>query len=499
MAPKKVGKMRVAPAVTVPERGPVPVTLLSGFLGSGKTTLLEHILRNKEGIRCAVVVNDMAEVNIDANLVKGTRLLQTKEKLVELHNGCICCTLREDLLLELRKLALSNQFDVIVIESTGISEPMQVAETFFIDLKDGQGLLNNVARLDNCVTVVDASSFYDNLRSLESVSEKYAAEDVAEEDDRNISHLLVDQVEFANLVLLNKVDLVDDARVEQTTALLRKLNPTATIVPTRSSNVDLQLLLFTDQFKKEYAERAKGWMADIELGVKHVPETLEYGIGSFIYRASVPFHPKRLYDFVVKYMMLQEYEGAPEEEPPAAAAAAAAAPEPTQQSAAEKEAEQAEKRRIQAMNTERHQARLRDLGNLFRSKGYVWLGSPSRLGSFGEWNHAGNMLSFTCGGGWGMFPEAQVSIAGEGQKFIEKTPCQEIVMIGQDLKRDDITRMLNECLLTPEEQAQLQTVMETEKDANELLMFEDPFETWLLEEAEDDWIDEEDEQGDGDE
>lgn len=509
-AQKKLGKKAV-PRPEVPLNGPVPVTLLSGFLGAGKTTLLEHILRNKEGLRCAVIVNDMAEINIDASLVKGSKLLQKEEKMVELHNGCICCTLREDLLIELKKLALSNTFDVIVIESTGVSEPMQVAETFFMDVK-GSGILNNIARLDNCVTVVDATTFYDHLNSLRNVSEMMAAAmepnaaaatpaaaaamPETDEDDRNISHLLIDQVEFANLILLNKMDQVPKERVEQTLLLLKHLAPQAKIVCTTKSVIDLQLVLFTDQFSEAFAEKAKGWMADITSGVKHVPETLEYGIGSFVYRSDRPFHPKRLHDFMTSFFMLQEIDG--EEEDGDASAAAASPPTPVEPATASDASDEAQRQAILVKNKERATARLATLGNVFRSKGYAWIGSPARLGSFAEWNQAGNLLTFTCGGGWGLFPETAARPGMDKEvELVEKAPSHEIVFIGQDLKRDAIVALLDRCLITSEEQQRLEAVME---QATEVLsaavsaqLFGDPFEPWSTEDA---WEDAEDSDAD---
>ena len=499
-AQKKLGK-KVVPRPQVPLNGPVPVTLLSGFLGAGKTTLLEHILRNKEGLRCAVIVNDMAEINIDASLVKGTKLLQKEEKMVELHNGCICCTLREDLLIELKKLALSNSFDVIVIESTGILEPMQVAETFFMDWK-GSGILNNIARLDNCVTVVDATTFYDYLNSLRNVSEMLEAAAAGptsapampetDEDDRNISHLLIDQVEFANLILLNKMDQVPEERVAQTLQLLKHLAPQAKIVCTVKSVIDLQLVLFTDQFSEAFAEKAKGWMADITSGVKHVPETLEYGIGSFVYRSDRPFHPRRLHDFMTSFFMLQEIEGDVEE----GSVAASASPQTSSS-----EDEEAAKRAILVKNKERAAARLGTLGNVFRSKGYTWVGSPSRLGSFAEWNQAGNLLTFTCGGGWGLFPETAARPGMDKEvELVEKTPSHEIVFIGQDLKKDVIVALLNACCITSDEQQLLEAAMQVATEvmsaADSAALFNDPFEPWT---TDDGWEDaEEDEDDDAD-
>jgi len=496
-----------AKKVAVPLRGPVPVTLLSGFLGAGKTTMLEHILRNKEGLRCAVVVNDMAEINIDASLIKGTRLLQTQEKMVELHNGCICCTLREDLLLALRELALSNAYDVIVIESTGVSELMQVAETFFMDLEDGKGILNNLARLDNCVTVVDASTFFDHLGSLHSVTEMWTGgcspesttgpdqndadagePPTAVDDDRNVCHLLVDQVEFATLIVLNKCELVTEKVKNETLSLLWRLNPKAKIVCTSRSIVDVRLLLMTEHFNEDFAVKAKGWMADLAPGAPpHTPETEEYGIRSFVYRSPTPFHPKRLYDFITSYFTLQEFVN-PDDEP---SAASSSSPKPAPNVTVVTE-------EVQLRNKRRAEERVKTFGLIFRTKGYVWIGSPARLGSFGELNHAGNVLSLTCGGGWGVFPSTTKNIDGI-VAFVEKTPQQELVVIGQNLNEAAFRAALDACLMTQEEQEVLAQCMNAmassakeesgrkEEQVPHPSPFEDPFEEWVSDNE--DWED----------
>ncbi len=374
----------------------LPVTVLSGFLGAGKTTVLSHILNNREGRRVAVIVNDMSEINIDSSLIQQeVDLNRSEEKLVEMSNGCICCTLREDLLEEVGRLANEKRFDYLVIESTGISEPLPVAETFTFEDESGQSL-SHIARLDTMVTVVDAVNFlndYDKAQYLKETDES-----LGEEDERSVADLLIEQVEFANVILVSKTDLVDKSQLQRLIAILKTLNTEAKIVPIQQGKVGLDTIINTHLFDFEKAQQAPGWLK--EMRGEHVPETEEYGISSFSYTARRPFHPQKFYDFL-------------------------------------------------------HNAKAH--GTLLRSKGYFWLATRPEFA--GQWSQAGGIARYGFAGmfwkaiskdNWPTDPEYLASIE---KNWVEPfgDMRQELVFIGQDLNQYQITEALDNCLLTEEE------------------------------------------------
>jgi G3E family GTPase len=378
----------------------LPVTVLSGFLGAGKTTVLNQLLGNREGRRIAVIVNDMSEVNIDAALVEhrgegegGQPLSRVDERLVEMSNGCICCTLREDLLVEVGRLAAEGRFDHLVIESTGISEPLPVAETFTFEDEDGTSL-GAVARLDTMVTVVDAARFLDDLGSVDDIAAR--GESLGEGDERTVVDLLVDQVEFADLIVVSKVDLVDEARIAATEHTLRQLNHGARIVRAAHGEVPLDELLDTGRFDFDAAAEHAGWLQ--VLRGEEQPETEEYGIGSFVYRQRRPFHPQRLWDAV-------------------------------------------------------HQA----WPGVIRSKGFFWL--AHRPAIVGEWSTAGPIINVgAVGTWWATQPQAQwpdelhERLADDWHpQFGDRR--QELVFIGQRLDRDGFVARLDAALMTDAELA----------------------------------------------
>ena len=277
----------------------IPVTVLSGYLGAGKTTVLNHVLNNREGLRVAVIVNDLSEVNIDGDLIRdGGGLSRTEEKLVEMSNGCICCTLRDDLLQEIERLALENRFDYILIESTGVGEPLPVAQTFTYVDEEKQIDLSKLTRLDTMVTVVDAYHFWQDYNTRESLRDR--GQDAGEEDTRSVVNLLIEQVEFCDVLIMNKCDMVTEDKLVRLEIALKGLQPRANIIRTSHGKIDPRAILNTHLFNFEEASQSAGWMRELQKE-EHSPETEEYGITSFVYTRKIPFHPERLLKWMAKW------------------------------------------------------------------------------------------------------------------------------------------------------------------------------------------------------
>jgi len=374
----------------------IPVTVLSGYLGAGKTTILNNVLNNRDGLKVAVIVNDMSEVNIDADLVrKGTTLSRTEEKLVEMSNGCICCTLREDLLREVERLCKEGKFDYILIESTGISEPVPVAQTFsYVD--DTLGIdLNKYCRLDTMVTVVDAYNFWNDYQSGQSLLQRQQA--LGEEDEREVADLLIDQIEFCDVLVINKCDMVDNEKLDQLEKTLRKLQPNAKIIKSSFGKIDPKEILNTKLFDFDKASRSAGWIKELQRSF-HTPETEEYGISSFVFRRRRPFHPERLMEFFNNFP-----------------------------------------------------------SNIIRSKGILWLATRNSIAI--NYSQTGKSIKVEPSGRWiADLSENEIKQYLKEYPSLKKLwndefgdRMNEIVFIGTSLNAADVTLQLNKCILSDEE------------------------------------------------
>ncbi|MFT0801968.1 GTP-binding protein [Bacillus swezeyi] len=381
----------------------IPVTVLSGYLGSGKTTLLQHILHESHGLNIAVIVNDMSEMNIDGSLIKRGDVIRTEERLVEMQNGCICCTLRDDLLLEVKKLAESGGIDYILIESSGISEPIPVAQTFTYKDEELDIDLTECCRLDTMVTVVDGSRFFEDFASGESLLKRKQAAD--ETDSREVADLLIEQIEFADVIILNKTDLMSEKEQEKLFWSLKKLNPGCEMIPAAFGKVPLHNIINTKKFDFEKASQSAGWIK--ELNEEHTPETEEFGISSFVYQKRRPFHPERLMSWLEKW--------------PA---------------------------------------------EIIRAKGFFWL--ASRNETAGLLSQAGSSLMIQSAGHWiAACSQEEQQLALEEDPELKKEWHEthgdrktDIVFIGIQMNRADIIRSLDECLLSEEEMVSDWSIMD---------------------------------------
>lgn len=376
----------------------IPVTVLSGYLGSGKTTVLNHILQNKQNLRVAVIVNDISEINIDAELVeKGGGISRTEEKLVEMSNGCICCTLREDLLVEVQHLVDIGDIDYIVIESTGIGEPIPVAQTFsYLDEESGINL-PEICTLDTMVTVVDANRFWHDFQSGESLLDRKEA--VGELDDRDVADLLIDQIEFCDVLILNKCDLVSAIELQKLEKIIRKLQPEAKIIRTINGKIDPKEIINTGKFDFERVANSAGWLKELQLGHEnHTPETEEYGISSFTYTRKIPFHPVRFKEWS-EHMPL----------------------------------------------------------SIVRAKGLIWSAAHNKFAIL--FSQAGPSVNIEPVSYWvaALSEQQQRQILLENPEMQDEWDVQfgdrmtKLVIIGNDLDKDRITKELDQCLLTTEE------------------------------------------------
>ena len=407
------------------------VTLLSGQLGSGKTTLLKEILTNKQDVRCAVIVNEISEENIDAYALGGTKLIQQEEKVVAMENGCICCTLREDLIQQLRELHDQNQFDSVLIESSGLSDPLEVSQSFFADT--GDGLLNDVARLDTCVTVVDASTLLYRLRNVVDTSAEGEGKKNEDADSSDIGRLVVAQIEFANVIVLNKCDKLAEGEADTLTRLIRNLNKTAKIIPATHCKVPLSDVLNTNSFSVDWAEAiTTGFISDLANNndkEEHVSETIQFQIQNTMFRSERPFHPKRLHQWITQRWILAEPQRPHDHDHDHHDHAGGTSP-------------------LQYPDDRPTHEQLRAVrGGMLRVKGFMWLGNPSRTPLYYKASAAGDHFELQTGGFWEEFPSKNTADTAAQE------PMNRLAILGQRINVEQIKRELEACLLTEEEEA----------------------------------------------
>lgn len=502
---------------------PIPITLLSGFLGSGKTTLLEHILTTDHALKIAVIINDVSKLNIDAALIKNHVVNRKEEKLIQLQNGCICCTLRGDLLEELIALAKKEEIQYIVIESTGISEPMQVAETFTTEFsemllqsdstisKDDEkiireiidlGGLNKLTKIDTCVTVIDAMNFLSNIETTKFLADKFG-ESGQNEEERTITDLMVDQIEFSDVIIINKISSIKKRKQRKIIKMVQSLNPVAKILSTDYCKVDINEVINTNIYNFDKASTSAGWLQSInEMTLRNgfgdksstaltpKPETEEYGINNFVYTSRRPFHPERFYNLLNDKFLIIEQSGIDSKEDNEEDSDEGNSDYSDESSDDDNEEdydnqEVPELTEKQILRNKRRSA----FGPLLRSKGFFWL--ASRYIIRGEWSSAGPMLTMKGGIPWfgvtgpDLFPPEAMKLIQADMQGKHDDRRNELVFIGLNIDLKNISKALDSCLLTDDEFEVFESIVEEEKNLIKLEkklqgVFEDGFSDWIV-------------------
>ncbi|KAJ9627920.1 hypothetical protein H2203_003139 [Taxawa tesnikishii (nom. ined.)] len=523
-AAKKARKSRVTMNACdiSPRFKALPITLLSGFLGSGKTTLLSYVLNSKShGLKIAIIVNDMAAVNVDEGIIVADSKKKGREaeKMIAMQNGCICCTLRGDFVIELAKMARAGEYDYVIIESTGISEPQQVAESFTANFTEAMmnadgaldqfdeeekkvfneiaeaGGLNKIAKLDTTVTVLDGFRFFEEFETIQLLHERFESEVETPEDQRTVSDLMIDQIEFADVIIVNKIDMIDDDMLLRIRGLIRTLNPGAKVLETslrlskQSENphgvipLDVREIIATGLYSEETSVKSVGWLKSLQdmsmidnFGRKVLapkPETLEYGINSFVYRARKPFHPGRLYELVHdKFVILEPQEEEEEEEVEEESEGEGTLPHPKTDDTSVSSNSSAPQAKYpdppittRLANKKSHPI----FKSLLRSKGFIWLATRPYVS--GDWSQAGAMLTVSGGLNWfACVPSEQWHSPSEDVTELIKKDFegewgdrrQEVVFIGEGIDVNSIKGRFDECLLSDSEMEQWETAMRKE-------------------------------------